>query len=392
MNPPTHTSPPTLPVFDFRPLTRVVFGPGTLMRLGELTREHGGKRVLLVTDPGLEEAGHPQRAEQSLREAGLEVFLFDGVQENPTTKTVAGGLEFAKKQRVDFIVAIGGGSAMDTAKGVNFLLTNGGQMKDYWGVGKATKPMLPSIGVPTTSGTGSEAQSFALITDPITHQKMACGDKKAAFRVAILDPVVTLTQPAMVSVVTGLDAVSHALETYVTTKRSPLSQMLAKEAWRLLERNFSLILKEPENLPARAAMQWGAHLAGMAIENSMLGATHALANPLTAHYGMVHGQAVSMLLPHVVRFNAALMSEQYRDLAVVSGFDIAGPQDAAEQVANRANELALLAGLPRHLSECDVSREMLTVLADEAAQQWTGKFNPRPVGYNELLQLYEAAY
>jgi alcohol dehydrogenase len=362
------------------------------MCLGELTREQGGKRVLLVTDPGLEEAGHPQKAVEALHEAGLEVFLFDEVQENPTTKTVQVGLEFARKYTIDFIVAVGGGSAMDTAKGVNFLYTNGGKMQDYWGVGKATRPMLPSIGVPTTAGTGSEAQSFALITDPVTHQKMACGDKKAAFRVAILDPLVTVTQPHMVTVVTGLDAISHAMETYVTTKRSPLSQLFAREAWKLLEANFATVLEQPDHLPARAAMQWGAHLAGMAIENSMLGATHALANPLTAHYGMVHGQAISLLLPHVIRFNAALMADQYRDLAEASGFKVAGPQDAAEQLAGRVDGLARLAGLPRHLAECEVSREMLTVLADEAAQQWTGKFNPRPVGYNELLHLYEAAY
>lgn len=378
--------------FDFQPLTRVVFGPGTLARLGELTRDYGGSRILLVTDPGLEEVGHPQKAVAALRAAGLEVFLFDGVQENPTTKTVTSGLAYAQKHAVDFIVAIGGGSAMDTAKGVNFLLTNGGVMQDYWGVGKATKPMLPSIGVPTTSGTGSEAQSFALITDPVTHLKMACGDKKVAFRVAILDPLLTLTQPQMVSVVTGIDAISHALETYVTTKRSPLSQMCAREAWRLLEQNFPVVLQEPDNLPARAAMQWGAHLAGMAIENSMLGATHALANPLTAHYGMVHGHAISLMLPHVIRFNAPMMTDSYRELAEVSEIAFVSPQDAAEKVANRVNELAREAGLPRRLAECDVSREMLTVLADEAAQQWTGKFNPRPVGYNELLQLYEAAY
>src|SRR5216684_2602608 len=171
-----------LSAFDFHPLTRVVFGPGALARLGELVRELGGSRVLLVTDPGLEAAGHPQRAIASLGAAGLEVFVYDGVEENPTEHHVAEGLSLAKAQRIDFLVAIGGGSSMDCAKGVNFLFTNGGRMADYKGFGKATKPMLPSLAVPTTSGTGSEAQSYALIADEKTHMKMACGDKKVAFR------------------------------------------------------------------------------------------------------------------------------------------------------------------------------------------------------------------
>src|SRR5947199_1769477 len=174
-----------LQAFDFHVPTRVAFGAGSLDRLGELARELGESHVLLVTDPGLKEAGHPQRAMASLREAGLEVFLFDGVEQNPTDKHVEAGVHFARPLKIDLIVSIGGGSAMDCAKGINFLLTNGGTMADYKGFGKASRPMLPSIGVPTTSGTGSEAQSYALIADAKTHLKMACGDRKAAFRIAI---------------------------------------------------------------------------------------------------------------------------------------------------------------------------------------------------------------
>src|SRR5262245_24575526 len=187
--------------FDFHAPTRVVFGPGTLSRLGEVARELGDTRVLLVTDPGLEEAGHPQRAEQSLREAGLHVFLFDGVEQHPTSRHVDAGGGFARTPGVALLASVGGGSAMDCAKGINFLLTNGGVMSDYRGFGKASKPMLPSIGVPTTAGTGSEAQSYALIADEKTHMKMACGDRKAAFKAAILDPEVTVSQPAAVTAV-----------------------------------------------------------------------------------------------------------------------------------------------------------------------------------------------
>jgi alcohol dehydrogenase len=377
--------------FDYRPVTRVVFGPDSLMRLGQLVRELGGTRVLLVTDPGLEEAGHPQRAVQSLQDERLEVFVFDGVEENPTTRHVDKCLEAAKSHRIDFIVAVGGGSSMDCAKGVNFLLTNGGRMADYQGFGKAAKLMLTSIGVPTTAGTGSEGQSFALIADEETHMKMACGDKKAAFKVAVLDPEVTVSQPANVTAITGIDALAHALETYVTTKRNALSQAFSREAWRLLEPNFEVVLREAQNLEARSAMQLGAHLAGLAIENSMLGACHACANPLSAHYGITHGIAIGIMLPHVIRFNAPAVGSLYRELAHDRGLPNGDLKISAESLAQRIRHFMETSGLPTTLSSCGVSGELIPVLAKEAAQQWTGRFNPRPVTETELRQLYEAA-
>ncbi len=381
--------------FDFHAPTRVVFGPGTLNRLGEVARELGDTRVLLVTDPGLEEAGHPQRAMQSLRDASLEVFLFDGVEANPTSAHVEAGVEFARPLGIDLIVSVGGGSSMDCAKGINFILTNGGIMADYRGFGKAAKPMLPSIGVPTTAGTGSEAQSYALIADDKTHMKMACGDRKAAFQVTILDPEVTVSQPPRLAAITGIDALSHALESFVTSKRNQLAQMFAREAWKLLEVNLELVFKEPNNLEARSAMQIGAFLAGTAIENSMLGACHACANPLTAHYGLTHGLAIGILLPHVIRFNASAVSELYRELAEESGFVGAernGDElQAAERLAERIIDLMRFAGLPTTLSECGINAGILPVLAEEASHQWTARFNPRPVTEVELRTLYEAA-
>jgi alcohol dehydrogenase len=372
-------------------LTRVVYGPGTVSRLGELVRELGGKRVLLVTDPGLEAAGHPQRALTAIRDAGLPIFLFDGVEENPSSRHVENGLEVARANHIDFLVAIGGGSSMDCAKGINFLLTNGGTMLDYKGFGKAAKPMLPSVGVPTTAGTGSEGQSYALIADEQSHMKMACGDKKAAFRAAILDPEVTVSQPQKVTAITGIDALSHALESYVTIKRNPVSQLFAHEAWQLLDRNLEIVLREPGNLEARGAMQLGAHFAGIAIENSMLGACHACANPLTAHYGLTHGIAIGILLPHVIRYNAEAVSPLYADLARGSGLLNGDQHVAAESLARRVTELMVKAGLPTSLSACGVGSGILSLLAEEAADQWTAKFNPRPVNERDLFQLFESA-
>lgn len=379
-----------LPSFDFQPLGRVIFEPGALNRLGEAVRAVGGTRVLLVTDPGLEHVGHPQRALKVMRDADLAVFTFDGVRENPTEREVGEGVVFARTHHVDCIVAVGGGSSMDCAKGINFILTNGGRMADYKGHGRAAKPMLPSVGVPTTAGTGSEAQSYALITDERSHLKMACGDKKAAFRVSVLDPELTLSQPRSVTAVTGIDALAHAVESFVCTKRNAVSSMCAATAFRHLEPNFERVLRSPFDLAARSAMQVGAYLAGMAIENAMLGVCHSCANPLTAHYGITHGVAIGIMLPHVIRFNAAVVGDLYAEL--VGGSAGANGQPPAEALAARVSELTAAAGLPQSLKECNVSDTILDLLAEEANQQWTARFNPRPVAHADILKLYQAAW
>ena len=366
--------------FDFQSSTRVVFGENTLDQLGDLTTALGGTRVLLVTDPGIIRAGIADGALDSLKASGIDVFVFDGVEENPTSRHVAAGTQFAKDRgMIDLLIGLGGGSAMDCAKGINFILTNGGRMEDYWGVDKAPKPMLPSIGIPTTAGTGSEAQSFALISQEDTHQKMACGDKKARFRTVILDPVLTKTAPKGVTAATGIDAISHAVESYVSTRRNPISQMFAKEAWWLLEKSFEIVVGNIENIEACSRMLLGAHLAGAAIENSMLGAAHACANPLTARYNITHGVAVGLMLPSVVQFNHEEVSALYQDLH---------PSPLHERIS----ELKAVAGLPERLKDLGIQQEDLPQLAEEAAEQWTGRFNPRQVNTVELLKLYEATY
>src|SRR4029077_19962198 len=247
---------------------------------------------------------HPARAIGVLESAGLHVTTYDSVRAHTTALGVERRVAVGREAKIDLIVGLGGGSSMDTAKGCNFLLTNGGRMEDYWGVGKATQPMMPLIAIPTTAGTGSECQSAALIADEHTHQKMACLDPKAAARVAILDPNLTLSQPPRVTACAGMDAIAHALETAVSTKRNPLSMMYSREAFQLCIKAFAEVITHPKDLEARGQMLLGAAVAGLAIENSMLGAAHAAANPLTAHFGIVHGQAVGLMLPHVIRFNA----------------------------------------------------------------------------------------
>jgi len=379
--------------FDFQPRTRVVFGQGAIERLGELARELNFKRTLLVADRGLLASGHVDEAVGPLQKAGVDVFCFHDFEVNPDTRMIEVGTAFAAPLKIDSIIGLGGGSSMDCAKGINFLLTNGGRMSDYRGYGLAKNPMLPMIAIPTTAGTGSEGQSYALISDEATHVKMACGDPKAAFRVALLDPVLTVSQPRSITATSGFDAIAHAVETYVTTKRNPLSETFSLEAWRLLEPNYERALSQPDNLEARGAMQLGAFYAGLAIENSMLGATHACANPLTARYGTAHGAAIAMLLPSVVRWNERFAFNDY--FWLLSWSSVAGRSGdvtATEALAQRLEELADAGGLRSSLRAGGVTESDLTELASDAAGQWTGTFNPRPFDKQGAIEIYRCAY
>jgi alcohol dehydrogenase len=379
--------------FDFQPRTRIVFGPGKIESLGELASELGARRALVVSDPGVITAGHTNRGIGALARAGIETHLFGGLHENPTTEDVENGVKLARRYEPELIIGLGGGSSMDCAKGINFIYTNGGEMKDYWGVGKALKPMLPMIAVPTTAGTGSEAQSFALISDAKTHVKMACGDKKASYRIALLDPQLTVTQPPRVTALTGIDAISHALETWVTTRRNPASLAFSREAWRLLASNFARVLDDPKDIVARGSMQLGACFAGLAIENSMLGATHALANPLTTHYGIPHGQAIGAMLPWVIRYNAVEFHDWYLDLLEGhNNGDMPQADAGAEGLAEFVTMLVVKAGLATKLSALNVEESRLEELAGDAAKQWTATFNPRKVAAPDLLAVYRQAF
>jgi alcohol dehydrogenase len=374
--------------FDFQPRTRVIFGQDSLERVGELARDFGVSRVLLVTDKGIAAVGHAARAIGFLEAAGLQVPVFDAVRENPTTVDVDRCVEVAKREAVELIIGLGGGSSMDTAKGCNFILTNGGRMQDYWGIGKAANPMLPLIAIPTTAGTGSECQSFALISDEETHQKMACGDPKAAARIAILDPALTVSQPSRVAACTGIDALAHAIETAVTKKRNHLSAMYSREAFRLCLRGIEQVLEDPRDLEARGRMQLGAAFAGTAIENSMLGAAHSAANPLTAHYGMVHGQAVGLMLPAVIAFNARDPDahDRYLELAVIAGLS------SVEELIGEIETILDTARMRHELGEYGVQSSEFPKLAAEAAQQWTAGFNPRPIDAKDFEQLYTEVF
>lgn len=376
--------------FDFQPRTRVVFAPGALHRVGELAHDLGFRRTLLVADSGVVNAGYVTAARHALAVAGIDVQVFSEFGPNPDTAMVAAGAAFAAPLAVDSVIGLGGGSSLDCAKGINFILTNGGTMSDYRGYGKVSRPLLPAIGIPTTAGTGSEAQSYAVISDAATHMKMACGDPSAAFRVAILDPVLTASAPRHVTAMAGFDAIAHAVETAVTTKRTAASDLFSHHAWKLLNDAYPRVLLDPSNDEARAAMMLGAHYAGMAIEQSMLGAAHACSNPLTARFNITHGLALGILLPHVVRWNADAARDRYAAL-MASPRRRARDEDPGDQLARRLDDLAAFGNLALTLRDAGVDASAIPELAELAAQQWTGTFNPRPFTADGAAEIYRAA-
>ena len=367
---------------DSRPFsirTELISGQGCLDEITDITEG----RVFLVTDPGIVAAGHVTRIEKLFANCGIACHRFDNVQQNPTERDVDLCLAEYRKafgdDDPDWIVAIGGGSSIDVAKGCSTLAASGGRMRDHVGRKSSEHPQPPVIAIPTTAGTGSEVQSFALISNSDTGQKMACGGDAPVF--AILDPDLTHSQPRFVAACAGLDTLAHAVETAVTTARSESSVLYAREAFRLVERNFETTLTDTDNVSARSAMLRAAAAAGIAIENSMLGAAHSMANPLTTHFDIVHGQAVGQMLPFVVRFNADNKHAAlgYAELAYDAGVAqrSESTQDAVLKLVSRLRELVKIAGFSR-IPE-DIPSSAVNMLATQAAEQWTAQFNPRPV-------------
>jgi alcohol dehydrogenase len=354
--------------FDFRPRTRILFGAGEFARLGEVAREQNATRCLLIAGQSPVDSGHAQEAVRSLKARRMDVFAFHDFTANPTVAMVEAARDYAAPQAVNLVVGLGDGAALDFAKLVNVLLSNGGSLRDYRGYGNVPKPLLPMIAVPTTAANGSEAQGNAAIADPDSRSKMICGDPKIFYRTAILDPKLTLGQTAAATAANGYVAISNAVETLLSTRRTPISECFSREAWRLLDASFARAVRVPEDLEARSAMLLGAHFAGLAVEYAALGPAHACAQPLVENYQLSPGAAVALVLAPALEW-----IEQGADLIP------------------RLQELAAIAELPRSLRDTTVPEQALPRLADEAAAQWSGRFSSRHFDAAAALEIYHAA-
>lgn len=382
--------------FTFNTTKSVICEPGAIKRLGEIVKEQMGKKVLLVTDPGLIKAGLLDRATRSLNEAGVEYTLFDGVVADPPVSVVEAALADAREAAVDGVIGFGGGSSMDVAKLIALLIGGGERLDDVYGVGQAKGTRLPLIQIPTTAGTGSEVTPISIITVGETEKKGVVAPQLLP-DIALLDAELTLGLPAHVTAATGIDAMVHAIESYTSASanNNPVSKALAREALRLLGANIESAVKDGTDVSARSDMLLGAMLAGQAFANSPVAAVHALAYPIGGIFHVPHGLSNALVLPHVMRFNTETCGEAYAVLATDVFPDLAAtPSDQrVNQFIDRLEALSADLGLEQTLREVGIGEEDLATLASDAMKQTRLLVNnPREVSETDALAIYKAAF
>ena len=382
--------------FTFNTTKSVICEPGAIKRLGEIVKEQMGKKVLLVTDPGLIKAGLLDRATRSLNEAGVEYTLFDGVVADPPVSVVEAALADAREAAVDGVIGFGGGSSMDVAKLIALLIGGGERLDDVYGVGQAKGTRLPLIQIPTTAGTGSEVTPISIITVGETEKKGVVAPQLLP-DIALLDAELTLGLPAHVTAATGIDAMVHAIESYTSASanNNPVSKALAREALRLLGAHIESAVKDGTNVKARSDMLLGAMLAGQAFANSPVAAVHALAYPIGGIFHVPHGLSNALVLPHVMRFNTETCGEAYAVLATDVFPDLAAtPSDQrVNQFIDRLEALSADLGLEQTLREVGIGEADLATLASDAMKQTRLLVNnPREVSETDALAIYKAAF
>ena len=334
----------------------------------------GLKKALIITDGGLSKMGVADQVGKELQKNGIEYEVFDGVNPNPTVSNVNAGLAKLKSAGADCIVSLGGGSSHDCAKGVALVATNGRKIEDYEGVDKSKKPQLPLIAINTTAGTASEMTRFTIITDETRHVKMAIVDKNVTALLSVNDPSLMEGMPAPLTAATGMDALTHAVEAYVSTAASPITDACAVKAIELIAKYLPVAVKEPKNGEAREQMAYAQFLAGMALNNASLGYVHAMAHQLGGFYDPPHGVCNALLLPHVERFNQRAAKERLDEVGAILGANNADL--AGLEVIDAITKLANIVGIPKTLKELGVKEEDFGVLADNALKDVCGLTNP----------------
>ena len=370
-----------------------LMGPGCLKDAMTRVESYGFSNALLVTDSALNKLGVADQVIKLLESEGVTTTLFDGAQPNPTTANVRAGLALLQEHKCDCVVSLGGGSSHDCAKGIALCATNSGKINDYEGVDKSAKPQLPLIAINTTAGTASEMTRFCIITDETRHIKMAIVDKHVTPLLSVNDPELMLAKPPALTAATGMDALTHAIEAYVSIAATPITDACALKAIELISTHLRRAVSSGQDMAAREAMAYAQFLAGMAFNNASLGYVHAMAHQLGGFYDLPHGVCNAVLLPHVEAFNATTSAKRLKDVAAAMGLDVSGMDDAAgAQAALVAiKQLSVDVGIPAGLKQLGVKDADIPVLAANALNDACGFTNPRPATQADIEHIFRAA-
>ena len=381
-------------VFGFYIPTVTLMGVGAHRQIGNQIKALGGKKPFICTDKGIVAAGILDQVARVIKdECGVEPVVYDATQPNPTDKNVHEGYEMYKSNGCDLIISLGGGSPHDCGKGIGIIATNGGNIRDYEGVDKSAKAMPPFIAVNTTAGTASEMTRFCIITDTSRKVKMAIVDWRVTPNVAIDDPLLMTGMPPALTAATGMDALTHAVEAYVSTIATPVTDACALKAIELVANHLRAAVANGGDMEARDKMCYAQYLAGMAFNNASLGHVHAMAHQLGGYYDLPHGVCNAILLPHVSRFNLIAKMERFADIAVAMGENIEGlsTRAAAELALDAIKTLSADIGIPSGLRELGVKEEDLETMAENAQKDACGLTNPRKLRDEDVTAIYEAA-
>jgi alcohol dehydrogenase class IV len=372
----------------------VLVGSGAVEKVGERIRELGKSQALVVTDRGVAAAGLLEKVLTPLEKAGVKAHIFDQIEPNPRDRTVIKAFEFAKKRESDVIVGLGGGSPMDAAKAVGVLMTNPGPLQNYLRGTPVKNPPPALVAIPTTAGTGSEVTQFSVVTDSERSFKAGIASSYLIPKLALVDPVLMLSMPGSLAAATGMDALTHAIEAFVSRNAQPFSDALALHAIRLIGLHLRPSVANGANEEARYQMAVASTLAGIAFSNAGVGLVHAMSHPLGGHFDIPHGVANAVLLPYVMGFNLIARVEKYAQVGEVLGARVEGlsPWDAARRAKEAVLQLSSDIGIPLHLSEVGVKGERIGRVVEDALQMKRAiGWNPRVVSQEEIERIYREA-
>jgi alcohol dehydrogenase len=370
-----------------------LMGAGCLKDAADSIQAQGFKKGLIVTDQVLNKIGVVAQVQALLTERDVQTAVFDGTQPNPTIGNVEQGLKILSDNQCDFVISLGGGSPHDCAKGIALVAANGGKIADYEGVDQSAKPMLPLIAINTTAGTASEMTRFCIITDEARHIKMAIVDKHTTPLISVNDPELMLAKPASLTAATGMDALTHAIEAYVSIAATPITDAVAIKAIELIQANLREAVQNGESIEAREQMAYAQFMAGMAFNNASLGYVHAMAHQLGGFYDLPHGVCNAILLPHVQRFNAKACPERLTDVAKAMGVDVSSltVEQGAEAAIDAIVKLASDVGIPSGIEQLGAKADDIPTLTENALKDACGFTNPIQATAEEISEIFRAA-